>query len=64
MTMVTRERVEAAYRALGSGVRARILEYYAEDLRWLSPLPWLLAGAGGLVAATVSSASRRDRWCD
>ena len=35
-----------------------------EDLRWLSPLPWLLAGAGGLVAATVSSASRRDRWRD
>ena len=36
----------------------------AEDLRWLSPLPWLLAGAGGLVAATVSSASRRDRRRD
>lgn len=35
-----------------------------EDLRWLSPLPWLLAGAGGLVAATVSSAARRDRWRD
>ena len=36
----------------------------AEDLHWLSPLPWLLAGAGGLVAATVSNASRRDRWRD
>lgn len=36
----------------------------AEDLRWLAPLPWLLAGAGGLVAATVSSAARRDHWRD
>lgn len=35
-----------------------------EDLGWLSPLPWLLAGAGGLVAATVSGAARRDRWRD
>lgn len=36
----------------------------AEDLGWLSPLPWLLAGAGGLVASTLSSARRRDRWRD
>ncbi len=36
----------------------------AEDLGWLSPLPWLLAGAGGLVASTLSSAARRDRWRD
>lgn len=44
MTEVTRERVEAAYRALGSGDRARILEYYAEDLRWLVPGNHPLAG--------------------
>ena len=36
----------------------------AEDLGWLSPLPWLLAGAAGLVATTVSGAARRDRWRD
>lgn len=36
----------------------------AEDLGWLSPLPWLLAGAGGLVASTLSGAARRDRWRD
>lgn len=44
MTGVTRERVEAAYRALGSGDRARILEYYSEDLRWLVPGNHPLAG--------------------
>ncbi|MGW2997887.1 hypothetical protein ACWDA9_41760, partial [Streptomyces sp. NPDC001193] len=37
MTEVTRERVEAAYAALGSGDRARILEYYSEDLRCARP---------------------------
>lgn len=42
MTEVTRERVREAYAALGSGDRARILEYYSEDLRWLVPgnHPW------------------------
>ncbi|MEV8534061.1 nuclear transport factor 2 family protein [Streptomyces sp. NPDC051211] len=44
MTEVTRERVQAAYRALGSGDRDRILEYYAEDLRWLVPGNHPLAG--------------------
>src|SRR5689334_21958403 len=44
MTEVTRERVEAAYAALGSGDRARILEYYSVDLRWLVPGSHPLAG--------------------
>ncbi|GGK63404.1 hypothetical protein Sme01_05530 [Sphaerisporangium melleum] len=44
MTKVTRERVEAAYRALGSGDRDKIVEYYAEDLRWLVPGNHPLAG--------------------
>ncbi len=44
MTEVTRARVEAAYRALGSGDRSRITEYYAEDLRWLVPGNHPLAG--------------------
>jgi len=34
----------------------------ADDLRWLAPLPWVLAGAVGLVVATqVSLRGRRDR---
>lgn len=32
------------------------------DLRWLMPLPWVVAGAAGLVATTLSGARRRDRW--
>ena len=32
------------------------------DVRWLLPLPFVLAGAAGLVASTVSGAARRDRW--
>lgn len=28
------------------------------DLRWLLPVPWLLAGAGGLVASTVGRRAR------
>lgn len=44
MAMVTREQVEAAYQALGSGDRARILEHYSEDLRWLVPGNHPLAG--------------------
>lgn len=46
MTEVTRERVQAAYAALGSGDRARILEYYSEDLRWLVPGSHPLVEAG------------------
>lgn len=44
MTEVTRAQVEAAYRALGSGDRSRIVEHYAEDLRWLVPGNHPLAG--------------------
>ncbi|MBW5483668.1 nuclear transport factor 2 family protein [Streptomyces bambusae] len=44
MTEVTPQRVRAAYRALGSGDRDRILEYYAQDLRWLVPGNHPLAG--------------------
>lgn len=36
----------------------------SDDLGWLLPVPWLLAGAAGLVATTVSGAARRDRWRD
>lgn len=32
------------------------------DVRWLLPLPWVVAGAVGLVATTMSGAARRDRW--
>lgn len=34
----------------------------AEDLRWLTPLPWVLAGAAGLAAATWTNLrNRRER---
>ena len=29
------------------------------DIRWLLPLPWVLAGLAGLLATTLTS---RDRW--
>lgn len=29
------------------------------DIRWLLPLPWLIAGAAGLLAVGISSARRR-----
>lgn len=29
-----------------------------EDIRWLMPAPWVLAGAAGLVAVTVTSRRR------
>ena len=32
------------------------------DVRWLLPVPFVLAGAAGLVASAVSGAARRDRW--
>lgn len=32
------------------------------DLRWLMPVPWIVAGAAGLAATTLSGARRRDRW--
>jgi len=32
------------------------------DVRWLLPLPFVLAGAAGLVASTISGAARRDHW--
>ena len=44
MTAVDAGRVAAAYQALGSGDRARIAEYYAEDLTWLVPGCHALAG--------------------
>ena len=33
-----------------------------DDLHWLLPVPWVVAGAAGLVATTVSGAARRERW--
>ncbi len=30
-----------------------------DDVRWLLPVPWVLAGAAGLLAATLSGRSRR-----
>ena len=32
------------------------------DVRWLLPVPFVLAGAAGLVASAVTGAARRDRW--
>lgn len=32
------------------------------DVRWLLPLPFVLAGAAGLVASAISGAARRDHW--
>lgn len=32
-----------------------------DDLRWLLPVPWLVAGGAGLVAAVVSARRRADR---
>jgi ketosteroid isomerase-like protein len=37
MALITAEQVEAAYEALATGERARIVEYWAEDMRWLVP---------------------------
>lgn len=34
------------------------------DVHWLLPVPWVVAGAVGLVATTVSGAARRERWTD
>ena len=31
----------------------------SHDIRWLLPLPWVLAGIAGLLATTLTS---RDRW--
>ncbi|WP_235738513.1 hypothetical protein [Nocardioides alcanivorans] len=31
------------------------------DIRWLTPLPWVVAGAVGLVAATQSNLRKRKR---
>ena len=33
-----------------------------DDLHWLLPVPWVVAGAAGLVATTISGAARRERW--
>lgn len=33
-----------------------------DDLQWLLPVPWVVAGAAGLVATTVNGAARRERW--
>ena len=30
-----------------------------DDIRWLLPVPWVLAGLAGLLATTLSN---RDRW--
>jgi hypothetical protein len=39
-----------------------------EDIRWLLPIPWVLAGLGGLVALAVSGsrkyATRATGWVD
>ncbi len=39
-----------------------------EDIRWLLPLPWVLAGLGGLVALAVTGARRHatkaSGWVD
>ena len=34
----------------------------SDDLHWLLPVPWVVAGAAGLVATTVNGAARRERW--
>ena len=35
MAMITAEQVAAAYAALATGQRDRIVQYWAEDMRWL-----------------------------
>ena len=53
------------FRALGFGrPTGRSLGAAAAVCVPVLVLPWLLAGVGGLVAAPVSNASRRDRWRD
>ncbi len=39
---------------------------HSHDVRWLLPVPWVVAGAAGLVAATLSNRRRRreDPWDD
>lgn len=37
MALITAEQVAAAYAALGTGDRARMLEMWHEDMRWLVP---------------------------
>ncbi|MFJ7157681.1 nuclear transport factor 2 family protein [Streptomyces sp. NPDC101118] len=64
MTHVTRQRVEAAYRALGTGDRARILEYYSEDLRWLVPGNHPLAGWYESLDAFLELMGRTHRLTD
>jgi len=38
-------------------VQADVVDHH--DIRWLLPVPWVLAGIAGLVATTLTS---RDRW--
>lgn len=33
-----------------------------DDLHWLLPVPWVVAGAAGLLATTLNGAARRERW--
>jgi ketosteroid isomerase-like protein len=44
MTKITPELVANAYAALASGEREKILEYWAEDMRWLVPGHNVLSG--------------------
>ena len=32
-----------------------------DDIRWLLPVPWVVAGIAGLLATTLTS---RDRWAN
>lgn len=34
------------------------------DVRWLLPVPFVVAGGIGLVATAISGAAHRDRWRD
>lgn len=33
-----------------------------DDLGWLLPVPWVIAGAVGLLATTLNEAASRERW--
>jgi uncharacterized protein len=44
MAEVTRDQVEGAYRALGTGIRDEIVRHYDENVRWLVPGNHPLAG--------------------
>lgn len=48
-----------AFAGIWAALTADVVQ--TDDLRWLLPVPWLLAGAAGLVASAVGRRSRLER---